>query len=75
MTNILDMLGIKNLKNGEQMLKDKSQVGNANKTHVQITILKSGNGSEATLPGLRWLELPHERVGANMKHVDKWKPD
>eukprot|EP00972_Heterocapsa_arctica_P114978 16445449-Heterocapsa_arctica.AAC.1 len=61
MANILDMLGIQNLKNGEKMLKYKSKVGKANKTHVQRTILKSGNGSEATLPGLKRQGLPHGR--------------
>eukprot|EP00972_Heterocapsa_arctica_P085366 12582010-Heterocapsa_arctica.AAC.1 len=69
------MLGIKNIKNGEQMLKGKNKVGNANKPHVQRTILKSRNGSGAILPGIRRLGLPLRLAGAIMKHVDNWKPD
>eukprot|EP00972_Heterocapsa_arctica_P080586 11876539-Heterocapsa_arctica.AAC.1 len=69
------MLGIQNIKNGEQMLNDKTKVGNANKPHIQRIILKSRNGSEAILPGVRRLGLPLRLAGANLKHVDKWKPD
>eukprot|EP00972_Heterocapsa_arctica_P028164 4143493-Heterocapsa_arctica.AAC.1 len=69
------MLGIKNINNGEQMLKDQTKVGNANKPHVQRTIIKWRNGSEAILPGIRRLGLSLRLAGANMKHVDKWKPD
>eukprot|EP00972_Heterocapsa_arctica_P097125 14330034-Heterocapsa_arctica.AAC.1 len=43
MPNIFNLLGINNIKNGEQMLDDKHKVGNANKPHVQRTILKSRN--------------------------------
>eukprot|EP00972_Heterocapsa_arctica_P059602 8790247-Heterocapsa_arctica.AAC.1 len=61
------MLNILNI-NDEQMLNDKIKVGNGNKPHVQRTILKSINGNEAILPGVRRLGLPLRLAGANMKH-------